>query len=101
MSEISGKAFDFKAFRRILEYLRPYKMVAGFTLLTSVLLAALAPVMPIFIKYIENTAIKLGRPAGFPFPIKHVPAVICSIGCAELHSVFEYLFYKPSGAGYY
>lgn len=67
MSEVSGKAFDFKAFKRILEYLRPYKPVAWFTILSSVLLAAFAPVMPIFIKYIEDTSIKLGRVAGFPF----------------------------------
>ena len=67
MSEISGKAFDFKAFRRILEYLRPYKAVTWITLLSSILLAAFAPVMPVFIKYIEDTAIKLGLPAGYPF----------------------------------
>ncbi len=67
MSEISGKAFDFRAFRRILEYLRPYKALTWVTILSSIVLSVLAPVMPVFIKYIEDTTIKLGNPSGFPF----------------------------------
>jgi ATP-binding cassette, subfamily B, multidrug efflux pump len=66
MSEVTGKAFDFKAFRRILEYLRPYKAVTWFTIISSILLAALAPVTPKFIKYIQDRTIVLWKTAGIP-----------------------------------
>jgi ATP-binding cassette, subfamily B, multidrug efflux pump len=70
MSDVSGKAFDFKAFRRILEYLRPYKKVAWFTFLLSILTAGFSPVMPVYIQYIQDTTTKLGLASGFPFLLK-------------------------------
>ncbi len=70
MSDVSGKAFDFKAFKRILEYLRPYKTVAWITIISSIMLAALAPAMPKLIQYTLDTANKLGQAEGFPFLLK-------------------------------
>lgn len=70
MSEITGKAFDYKAFRRILEYLRPYKLLAWATLVLSVLLAAFAPLTPILVKYIQDAITQLGLTKGFAFLLK-------------------------------
>ncbi len=70
MSATVGKAFNFKAFRRVLEYLREYKMTAAVTILLSVILAAFAPLMPILTRYTLDTAQKLGPVSGFPFLLK-------------------------------
>jgi ATP-binding cassette subfamily B multidrug efflux pump len=59
MSEISGKAFDFKAFRRVIEYLRPYKKIAWITLILSILMAGFSPLMPILIQFILDGVGKL------------------------------------------
>ncbi len=88
MSEVSGKAFDFKAFRRVLEYLRPYKTVAWITLVLSILIAGFAPVMPIYIKYIQDTANKLGGITGKPFLLQSC-LILFGILCAR--SVIQFL----------
>lgn len=59
MSEITGKAFDFKAFKRILEYVRPYKGLAWGTLVLSILLAAFSPLTPVLLRYVLDTVHKL------------------------------------------
>lgn len=70
MSEITGKAFDFKAFKRILEYVRPYKGLAWGTLILSILLAAFSPLTPVLVKYIQDAITQLGLTKGFSFLIK-------------------------------
>ncbi len=58
MSEVSGKAFDFGLFRRVLSYSRPYKSTFILTGALTILSAALAPVRPLLIQYtLDNTVL--------------------------------------------
>ncbi len=70
MSEPGGKAFDFKAFRRVLEYLQPYKKIAWLTFILSILMAAFAPLSPVLIRYIQDAFMQLGKTEGMPFLLK-------------------------------
>jgi len=59
MSKTTGKAFDFKAFKRVIEYIRPYKALAWGTLILSILLAVFSPLTPVLIRYVLDTVNKL------------------------------------------
>ncbi len=61
MSEITGKVFDVKSFRRILKFVRPYKTIAVISVLLTVLLSALAPVQPKLIKYTLDHDVTAGH----------------------------------------
>ncbi len=59
MSSVSGKAFDFKIFNRILSYTRPYSKVFYSTLSLTILLAFLAPLRPWLVQYtLDNYILK-------------------------------------------
>ncbi len=87
MSDVSGKAFDFKAFKRVIEYLRPYQSTAWITLILSVLLAGIAPLTPTFIKYIQDTAAHMGMAAGFSFLFN---MCLLLFGLLVIRSVFQF-----------
>lgn len=58
MSDVSGKAFDFGLFRRVLSYSSPYKSTFVLTGILTVLSAALGPVRPLLIQYtLDNTVL--------------------------------------------
>lgn len=58
MSEVSGKAFDYGLFRRVLSYSKPYKLTFIFTALLTILSAALGPVRPLLVQYtLDNTVL--------------------------------------------
>ncbi|MEM9023047.1 MAG: ABC transporter ATP-binding protein, partial [Bacteroidota bacterium] len=58
MSSVSGKAFDFGLFMRVMGYARPYRGPFAFTALLTILLAFLAPLRPWLIKFtVDNTII--------------------------------------------
>lgn len=51
MSNISGKAFDFKLLKKVLAYTKPYKIVFVLTIISTILLALLSPLRPWLIQY--------------------------------------------------
>lgn len=51
MDNATGKAFDFKSFKRILGYARPYKGMLWISLTLSILLAGFAPLVPVLTKF--------------------------------------------------
>ncbi|GAB5557227.1 MAG: ABC transporter ATP-binding protein [Schleiferiaceae bacterium] len=59
MSEVSGKAFDLGLLRKIIGYLKPYRVIFYLALVTTIVLGALSTVRPLLIKiaiddYIAN-----------------------------------------------
>lgn len=57
MSEITGKVFDVKVFKRILKYVRPYKSRFIFTGFLTFLLGFLGPARPIIVQYTLDNSI--------------------------------------------
>ena len=51
MSGISGKAFDFKIFNRILSYTKPYGKIFYSTLCLTILIAFISPLRPWLVQY--------------------------------------------------
>lgn len=59
MSEVSGKAFDLGLLRKIIGYLKPYRVIFFLALITTIVLGGLSTVRPLLIKiaiddYIAN-----------------------------------------------
>jgi ATP-binding cassette subfamily B multidrug efflux pump len=46
MSTVAGKAFDYKLFKRVLAYIKPYKVKFYITAILTILLAILGPIKP-------------------------------------------------------
>ncbi len=58
MAEKSGKAFDFKLFKRLITYTNPYRLTFYFVAFSAILLAALSIVSPHLLKeFIDKTII--------------------------------------------
>ncbi|GAA0873449.1 ABC transporter ATP-binding protein [Gangjinia marincola] len=57
MAETQGSAFDFKLFRQLLRYTRPYRGTYYFVAFSAVLLAALAVVNPLLLEKAINQSI--------------------------------------------
>ena len=57
MAESSGKAFDFKLFKRLLAFTRPYKLVFYFVALAAIAMSALGVLRPILLQFAIDTAI--------------------------------------------
>ena len=57
MSEITGKVFDVKVFKRVLKYVRPYQKRFIFTGFLTFLLGFLGPARPIIIQYTLDNSI--------------------------------------------
>ena len=56
---VSGKAFDLKQLRKILGYVKPYRLVFYSAIFLTILLSALGAVRPLLIKYvIDNFVLK-------------------------------------------
>ncbi|MBL0047999.1 MAG: ABC transporter ATP-binding protein [Bacteroidetes bacterium] len=51
MSSVSGKAFDFKIFNRILSYTKPYGKIFYSTLTLTIVIALISPVRPWLVQY--------------------------------------------------
>ncbi len=59
MSSISGRAFDFKIFRRILSYTKPYGKVFYGTLILTIVIALVSPLRPWLVQYtLDNYIVK-------------------------------------------
>ncbi|HAS36759.1 MAG TPA: antibiotic ABC transporter ATP-binding protein [Flavobacteriales bacterium] len=57
MAGVSGKAFDFSLFGRVLKYVKPYSLTFFFTGLLTLLSAILGPLRPVLIQYTLDEAI--------------------------------------------
>ena len=62
MSEITGKVFDTKVFKRILKYVKPYQSRFIFTGLLTFLLGFLGPARPILVQYTLDNSIITPNP---------------------------------------
>ena len=62
MSSISGRAFDFKIFNRILSYAKPYGKIFYSTLALTIVIAFISPVRPWIVQYtLDHYIIKPDR----------------------------------------
>jgi len=50
MSETTGKAFDFKLFKRLLGYTKPYQWTFAFVTFAALAIAALGVISPILLQ---------------------------------------------------
>ena len=66
-STVAGKAFDLSLFRRVLRYVKPYKMRFYFTAFLTILLGFLAPVKPMLIGMTIDDYIAVGDAQGLLF----------------------------------
>ena len=51
MSEVQGKAVDLNLLRRVMTFIRPYKVIFALTLVLTILLGFLAPIRPVLIQH--------------------------------------------------
>ena len=51
MSKVTGDAFNFSLLRRVMAYVRPYRAIFVWSVLLTILLAAIAPVRPMLVGY--------------------------------------------------
>lgn len=54
MESVSGKAFDYKLFKRVMNYIAPYKAMFYMTAFMSIALAVVSVVRPLLIQYAVN-----------------------------------------------
>lgn len=73
MSEVQGKAFDLKLLGRVLEFMKPYRIIFWLTALLTIVLGFMAPIRPALIQkgldeqvMVEKDAIMLHAHAIFP-----------------------------------
>jgi ATP-binding cassette subfamily B protein len=86
MSSVSGKAFDFSLFKRIMKYVKPYLGIFYITAFLSIFLAVVALVRPILIQITIDDYIK-GMDADGLFMMA---MILIAVLVAE--SIFQYFF---------
>ncbi len=84
MSEVTGKAIDFRLLKRVLKYSRPYRGVFIFTAVITIILAFLAPYRIILIQQGLDEFVKKGDATG----LQHLMYV--TIGVVLLHAVIQF-----------
>lgn len=85
-NSVSGKAFDFSLFKRIMKYINPYKGVFYFTAFIGIVLAFVALVRPVLIQKTIDENIKNFDAQGL------LVMTIILIGFLLIESAFEYIF---------
>ena len=85
-NSVSGKAFDFSLFKRIMRYIQPYKGVFYFTAFIGVVLAFVALVRPVLIQKTIDENIKNFDGHGL------LVMTLILIGFLLFESVLEYFF---------
>ena len=83
---VTGKAFDFSLFRRVMTYVKPYKSMFYTTALLSIVLAAVTLVRPVLIQITIDKHIKELDPEGLFFMTSLL------IGFLVLEAIFQYFF---------
>lgn len=64
MSKITGDAFNFSLLKRVFQYVKPYRSIFIWSVILTILLAAIAPLRPILIGYTLDHHILTGDYAG-------------------------------------
>lgn len=86
MSEITGKAFDIKLLKKILQYIAPYKKVFWGALILTVILSALTTARPILIEYVIDNFIS------DPQPNQLLNYTILLCGLLLIESIINFFF---------
>ena len=89
MAESSGKAFDFKLFKRLLAFTRPYKLIFYFVALAAIAMSALGVLRPILLQFAIDTAILPKDYDGLVFYIAAMFVVLL----LEVIFQFAFIFY--------
>ena len=85
-NSISGKAFDFSLFRRVMTYVKPYKKMFYITAMLSILLALIALARPLLIQVAVNENIKKLDKEGLFY------MTLLLITVLFIESIFQYFF---------
>lgn len=64
MSKVTGDAFNFSLLKRVMAYVRPYRAIFIWSVLLTILLAAIAPVRPMLVGYTLDQHILKGNYSG-------------------------------------
>ena len=86
MANVSGKAFDYSLFKRIMTYVKPYQKMFYITAILSVVLAVIALVRPLLIQYTIDNYIKALDEKGLYL------MTILLIGFLIVETIFQYFF---------
>jgi ATP-binding cassette subfamily B protein len=86
MANVSGKAFDFTLFKRVMTYVNPYKGIFFITAILSIVLAIIALARPILIQYTIDNHIKALDEKGLFY------MTILLIAVLFIESIFQYFF---------
>ena len=86
MSSSAGKAFDLKVFRKVLQFVRPYKVIFWVALVLTIILAILSTLRPILIQRAIDNYVIPGDADGL-FQI-----ILLLFGLLILESLFQFFF---------
>ncbi|HEX7015020.1 MAG TPA: ABC transporter ATP-binding protein [Cyclobacteriaceae bacterium] len=87
----SGNIIDFKVLRRLLAFVRPYRIRFGLVIFLTVALGVLAPLRPVLIQYTLDHDVAVGDYNGMVFMI------MLLIGLLILQSIAQYIHTYVSG----
>jgi len=83
---VTGKAFDFSLFRRVMTYVKPYKRMFYITAILSIVLAIIALVRPLLIQITIDDYIKEMDSQGLLY------MTMLLVGFLIIESIFQYFF---------
>ena len=86
MSETSGNAFDFKLFKRLLAYTKPYKLIFYFVALAAVVMSVLAVLRPYLLELAIDNSMVPKDGEGF------MKYVILMVVVLMLEVIFQFAF---------
>lgn len=86
MAEVSGKAFDFNLFKRVLRYAGPYKKLFGYSAILVVFLGALGTARPILVRQAMDDYILKFDGAGL------LNVTLLLVALLVVESVFQFAF---------
>ena len=84
MSKVTGEAFNFSLLKRVMAYVKPYRAIFIWSVLLTVLLAALAPVRPMLVGFTLDQHILKGDFGGL------LTVTILMLVLLGLQTVFQY-----------
>ncbi|MFD2743094.1 MULTISPECIES: ABC transporter ATP-binding protein [Sphingobacterium] len=82
--QIAGKAYDSKLLNRLAQYIRPYRTVFWISVVLTILLAAVAPALPMLVEHTVDRYILAGNPGGL------TKMLIAMIALLLLQTVIRY-----------
>ncbi len=82
--EITGKAYDSKLLSRLAKYIRPYKKVFWISVVLTILLAAVAPALPMLVEHTVDKYILSGNTSGLS------NMLFAMIGLLVLQTIIRY-----------